>query len=310
MKRIAAVTVLLMMAASSLMAAPLGFSARSAIPAQVQQIISVDYRALRNSESGMALKSRVLPDNLKQFETALRKMNIEPDKDVEQLAFVLFRDTGMMRSVGLAQGAYDLRKFEARMKQQGVKAVPYGKNLIYPTGTGMYVCFLDASTMVFGDQPAVRKALRVRDGQSSSLGSNGEVADLISNVESEAVWSVLDKSGTEHMMGSAVGEAGSLSEYNNVKQRMIGSHYSVDFNHGIKFHLNVMTTDTVTAGTLANLLRTGMAVKKQSGTATEKTAIESLNVDNSSSSLTVVFAAGDKQFQSLLHSNLFAGVTR
>ena len=43
----------------------------AAIPADVQQIICVDYRALRNSPTALALKARVLPDNIKEFETAL-----------------------------------------------------------------------------------------------------------------------------------------------------------------------------------------------------------------------------------------------
>src|SRR4051812_5586525 len=79
-------------------AAPVGSSARSVIPAQSQQIISVDYRALRNSDSGMALKNRVLPDNLKQFEDGLKAMGINPDKDVEQLTFIAFREKNGVRS--------------------------------------------------------------------------------------------------------------------------------------------------------------------------------------------------------------------
>jgi len=51
-------------------AASLGSNARTVIPSQVQQIISVDYRALKNSDTGLALKAKVMPENLKEFETA------------------------------------------------------------------------------------------------------------------------------------------------------------------------------------------------------------------------------------------------
>ena len=60
--------------ASSAVAAPLGSSVRPAIPAEVQQIICVDYRALKNSDVAQALKAQVLPDNLKEFETALKSL--------------------------------------------------------------------------------------------------------------------------------------------------------------------------------------------------------------------------------------------
>ena len=54
------------------LAAPLGSSVRPVIPAEVQQLICVDYRALKNSDTAQQLKSQVLPENLKQFETALK----------------------------------------------------------------------------------------------------------------------------------------------------------------------------------------------------------------------------------------------
>ena len=38
---------------------PLGSSARTVIPSDIQQIISVDYRALKNSQAAQALKEQV-----------------------------------------------------------------------------------------------------------------------------------------------------------------------------------------------------------------------------------------------------------
>jgi hypothetical protein len=45
-------------------AMPLNSSARSCVPADLLQLISVDYRALKDSPTAMALKQQVLPDNL------------------------------------------------------------------------------------------------------------------------------------------------------------------------------------------------------------------------------------------------------
>ena len=49
-------------------AAPLSNNAHTVIPSAVQQIISVDYRDLRDSQTAQALRDRVMPDNIKQFE--------------------------------------------------------------------------------------------------------------------------------------------------------------------------------------------------------------------------------------------------
>ena len=51
---------------------PMGTAARSVVPMDVQQIISVDYRAVHNSPPAMALRNKLLPENLKAFETALK----------------------------------------------------------------------------------------------------------------------------------------------------------------------------------------------------------------------------------------------
>ena len=61
-------------------AASLGTAARSVIPSEVQQIINVDYRRLRNSETAMAMKAKLVPPNLKQFEDALKQYRQARDK--------------------------------------------------------------------------------------------------------------------------------------------------------------------------------------------------------------------------------------
>ena len=77
----------------SAIAAPLSSNARTVVPSAIQQIISVDYRALRDSQTAHALRDRVLPDYLKQFETALKAAGIDPDKDVEQLTLISYRSS-------------------------------------------------------------------------------------------------------------------------------------------------------------------------------------------------------------------------
>src|SRR5574340_1485292 len=91
MKRIRWCVALLLLAAAPMFAGALGSSTRAVIPADVQQIICVDYRALKNSPTATALKERVLPDSLKEFEDALRGVGVNPDTDVEQLTFASFR---------------------------------------------------------------------------------------------------------------------------------------------------------------------------------------------------------------------------
>src|SRR3954470_16255045 len=91
MRRFVIILCLAMLGSSFSFGAALGTSTRTVIPSDIQQIISVDYRALRNSPTAVALKNQLLPQNLKQFETALRGVGVNPDVDVEQLTFASFR---------------------------------------------------------------------------------------------------------------------------------------------------------------------------------------------------------------------------
>src|SRR5580700_3489329 len=103
-------------------AMPLGSSARTVIPSDVQQIISVDYRTLKNSDTAMALKDQVLPPSLKEFEGALKGIGIDPDKDVEQLTFASYRAAKQgVKGVGVAQGSFSTKAFLKKMKLNKVK---------------------------------------------------------------------------------------------------------------------------------------------------------------------------------------------
>src|SRR5438270_518875 len=193
-------------------AMPLGTNTRAIIPSDIQQIISVDYRALRASDTAMQLKQQVLPESLKQFEQALKAVGID--------------------------------------------------------------------------------------------------ADMITGVDSGPVWSVLDQQGTQNMLRSALGDASKLADYETLKKRLLGSRYVMNFASGVNFDLDVITSDSMTAATLSSLLKAGVMYKKMNATPVEKVAMDSLTVDSDSSKLQLHFKTDDKKFQSLMHSDLFAAVSR
>jgi len=309
MKRSVFLAVLLGFPAVFASAAALGTSARAVIPSEVQQIISVDYRTLRNSATALSLKDRVLPENLKQFETALQSAGVKED-DVDQLTFALFRTekTGL-KVIGIANGEFSPKIVLARFKKQKVAGQKYKLATIYPL-SGTQMTFLDDYTMLFGDMTAIKAALDARSGDAQSLASNGKVSDLIGAVENGPIWSVLDDKGSQNMLRSALGDVSKLADYDMVKKRLIGSRYQMDFNNGVNFDLDVITSDNMTASTLSSMLQLGKRLKETNATGVEKLAIESMAVDSDSNQLKVHFKTDDKKFETLLRSDLFASVSR
>jgi hypothetical protein len=110
------------------------------------------------------------------------------------------------------------------------------------------------------------------------------------------------------MMRGVLGEASQLADYDTVKKRMLGSRYTMNFNNGVKFNLDVVTSDTITAATMSSLMNAAAMYKKVSGTAAEKSAIDSTTIDSNAGTLEVRFASSDSQFASLLQSPLFQSV--
>lgn len=291
-------------------ATPLATAARTTIPSDIQQIICVDYRALRSSPTAIALRDKVLPENLKEFESALKGLGVNPEKDVEQMTFASFRSKNGIRVVGIAQGTFPMKAFLKKMATTKQKAIRYRLNQIWPMPGGMQMSFLDSYTLVFGDSAALRAALDARDGEAQSLQYNDSITKLITGVENGPVWSVLDQPGTQNMMLSALGDASKLADYETVKKRLLGSSYTMDFENGVNLDLNVLTSDSFTASTLSSLVKAGVMYKKYTGNTIEKSALDGVTVDSDSSRLRLHFKSDDKKFQSLMNTDLFASVSK
>jgi len=311
---------LLLAAANMASAAQLSTDARTAVPHDVQQLVAIDYRVMQNSAAAMDLRARVMPPELKQFEEALRKSGLNDKNDidqyVDQLAFALFRpkstgtagaDTGdRVDTLGIAQGQFPTQDIVANFRLKKVKATLVRTNRIYPMGkTGMVVCFVDPSTMVFGGTDAVKAALEARDGIATNLLTNGPMMDAMKSVDAEPLWSILDQKGTQTMMRQVLGQAGSLPDLETVQKRLNSPWYSMSFQTGVKFDLTISTGDSFASATISSLLNAALVYRKMSGSAAEKQALGATDINSEAGRLTIHFATSDTEFASLLQSPLF-----
>jgi hypothetical protein len=309
------VAVLLFGAATFASAAQLSTDARSAIPHDVQQLVVIDYRAMQDSASAMDLRNRVMPPELKQFDVALQKSGLNDNHDVDELAFALFRpeggDSDALQTVGIAQGQFSLQDILAAFRKNKVKPAMVRTNSIYPmTKAGMVLCFVDPSTMIFGEKDAVTKALDARDGVAPSMLTNASMMSAMQSVDTSSLWSILDEKGTQTMIRQLLGEAGSVTDFETIRKRLDASWYSMDFQHGVKFDLTIATGDPFTAATLSSLMTAAVMVRKMSSTDEEKAALNDTSIQSSAGQLNIAFASTDTEFSSLLHSPLFQSMVR
>jgi hypothetical protein len=314
----------LLAAATLAPGAQLSSDARGAVPHEVQQLVVIDYREMENSATAMNLRQRVMPPELKQFDEALTKSGLNDNHDVDQLAFAMFRTPGTgtksrkpgatdekMVTLGIAQGQFALQDILANFKKQSIKPLMVRTNKVYPLPkTGMVLCFVDPSTMIFGDKDAVMKALDARDGLSPSLLTNDSMMDAMKTVDNEPLWSILDQKGTQNMMKQVLGEAGSVTDFDTVQKRLQASWYSMNFSHGVKFDLTISTGDTFTAATITSLLTAALTLRKMSSGDAEKQALNGTQIASNAGQMSIHFATSDKTFNDLLKSPLFQGLVR
>jgi hypothetical protein len=291
-------------------AMPIPSSARPMMPAEIQQLIGVDYRALKDSPTAMQLKQQVLPQDLKDLEASLKGMGIDSDHDLEQLTFASFRTPKQgIQTIGVAQGSFSAKAVLKKLRLKKIAGTKYGSAMVYPMSNGLVMTFLDDNTLAFGTQASLHSAIDTRDGKRPSLDSNPTMVDQMAAVDSSPVWSVLDQQGTQNMMRSALGDASKVADYETVKKRLLASRYTMSFSNGVNFDLNVLTSDSMTAATLSSLVKAGMLYKKLNASPIEKTAIDATTVNSDSSNLQVHFQSDDQKFQTLMHSQLFAAVS-
>ena len=295
-------------------AAQLSTDARGAIPRDVQQLVAIDYRAMQNSPTAMQLRDRVMPPDLKQFDEALQRSGLNDNHDVDQLAFALFRphpESDSVDILGLAQGQFPTDEILANFKKRRIKPAMVRENQIYPMAkTGMVLCFVDQSTMIFGNMDAVKASLNARDGNAPTLLSNPTLMDAMKSTDSADLWSVLDQKGTQTMMKQLLGQAGSVADYESIRKRLQVSWYGMNFQHGVSFDMTLVTGDPFAAATVSSLLNAAVVYKKLTATDSEKAALAGTDVSSSSGKLLVHFSASNSDFASLLHSDLFQSMVK
>ena len=300
----------LLMCATAAVAMPMASSARSLVPSEIQQLIGVDYRALKDSPTAQALKAQVLPENLKEFEVALKGIGIDTDRDLDQLDFASFRtEKKGIQVIGVAQGSFSAKALIKKMKLKKISPTKYGTTSIYPMDGGFVMTFLDDNTLAFGTSDSLHSALNTRDGKRPSMDSNPVMTDQMSAVDSAALWSILDQQGTQAVIFSAMGDASKVGDYDSLKKRILASRYTMNFQSGVNLDFSVLTSDSMTAATLSTIFKGVMLYKKLNATPVEKTAIDSTTVDSDSANLQVHFKSDDQKFQALMHSPLFAAVS-
>jgi len=326
-RKIMSTVVELALLTTPIWAAPLNPATLKLIPTDAHQIISVDYATARKSASAMALKGQVLPDGLRAFESALKGIGVNPDKDLESLTFIsLGNEKDGFTMVALATGSFSSKVILTSEPLQKLKPGRYNDCLVYPMLSqaqpssnpsvldlrvqGMKMTFLSDNSLLFGDDSALKAALDTRAGHTSDFAVNRELMEVIRPIQIDPVWSVLDQQGTLNMLLFTMGkDPGLRPAYERIKDKVLSSHYSMSFDNGLRMELHMVTSDSHTSALVSSLLQAGIIYQGLTATPERRAGLENVSASTDLSDMQVRFAANQDLFQDLLRTKFFAPIS-
>ena len=88
----------------------------------------------------------------------------------------------VLRSVGVTGDRSSRRIPGGEDAKQEIKPEKYLLSYLYPMSSGMQLVFLDPTTILFGENNAIKGAIDVRDNGAESLASNNTIDDLVTSI--------------------------------------------------------------------------------------------------------------------------------
>src|SRR5579864_811109 len=199
----------------------LGTDIIALFPKEVGEFAYADLKKARTMPWFSQLQEQMLPDRFKQFEKFLASAGMDPNTQVEELAWGLIAESGSAKGdgaraaasvptgeqiVGVALGNFNPDSTEAYFKRQKLATFKARNFTLYAFGGGsgasdLFFLFIDSSTVAFGHRSVLEKMVEVRFGAEEGLMRNEKFFPLINEANgSGVVWAVLNLAYTRLAM--------------------------------------------------------------------------------------------------------------
>jgi hypothetical protein len=332
MRRVVAVgilAVLTMFAPKPARAGRLGADIIALFPKEVGEFAYADLKKARTLAWFPQLQQQMLPERFRQFEKFLASAGVDPNTQVEELAWGLVAEGVTSKTegvgsaavptgeqiVGVALGNYNPESTEAYFKAQKLPTFKARNYTLYAFGTGsgandLFFFFIDSSTAAFGHRALLEKMIEVRFGGEEGLMRNDKFFPLVNEANGTGVfWSVLNPAYTRLAMQQLAPEIQQFPDAAKIVTRMQNMIINVDASSGIDGKFQGICGSTDDANTLGQLLQMGLLYKQyQSKTENPDMAqlLTQASVTPSGDRIVVHMTLTDDQMASLIKRNTFA----
>lgn len=307
----------------------LGADIIALFPKDVGEFAYADLKKARTLKWFPQLKEQMLPERFRQFEKFLASAGVDPNSQVDELAWALVPEgltaktegTGSAavptgeEIVGVALGNYNPGSAEAYFKQQKLPTFKARGYTLYAFGTGsgpndLFFFFLDSNTAAFGHRSVLEKMIEVRFGTEEGLLQNDTLFPLINEANgSGVVWAVLNPAYTRLAMQQLAPEVEQFPEAAKLVTRMQNMIINVDASSSVDGKFQVVCGSTEDANTLGQLIQAGFLYKRyqaQKDNPDLALLLDQVRVTPAGDRLTLRMSLNDDQITALIRKNTFA----
>jgi hypothetical protein len=332
LRRLAAVVVLgalTLFSPNPARAGRLGSDIIALFPKNVGEFAYADLKKARTLPWFPQLQEQMLPDRFRQFEKFLASAGVDPNTQVEELAWglvpegVTAKTEGVGNSavptgeqiVGVALGNYNPESTEAYFKKQKLPTFKARNYTLYAFGSGsgandLFFFFIDSSTAAFGHRALLEKMIEVRFGGEEGLMRNDKFFPLVNEANgSSVVWAVLNPAYTRLAMQQLAPEINQFPDAAKLVQRMQNMIINVDASSGVDGKFQGICSSVDDANTLGQLLQMGLMYKQYQSKQDNPDMAQLLTqatVTPTGDRIVVHMTLTDDQMASLIKRNTFA----
>ena len=283
-------------------------------PKSVGEFSYADLKAARKFPWFNQLYGQVLPPKFRQFEQFLGSSGVDPNSQVEEIAWANISSGSTDDVVGIALGQFDPSSVETKLKAQKVPSFEVQGYHLYAFGSGaaagdILFVFFDSSTAAFGNRSVLEHLINVRMGGEETL-LTGKLFPLITEANGNGIiWAVLDKDHTHLAMQQLVPQAGQFPQAAAIIGRLHAMIININADSGVDAHFQAVCDSVDDANLLGAAMQAGIMYRRyqeaQGNPSLAKT-LDQVKVTPTGDRLKIEAPVSQEELLSLIQTKAFA----
>lgn len=306
-----------------LRAESLGANVIALFPKGAKEFGYADLKQARKLSWMKQFEEQTLPASYAEFQDFLRSVGINPDTQINQLAWSLGAASGdkpgalpeMTDMIGVLAGTFDSQALDTFYSAHHLRTVQRQGHTVYVCGNettcqNVYFYFVDSSTIAFGSMKALATVMANFSGEQANLGDDRQFLDLARGVNhgDVAFWGVLSGAASRKAITQLLPASAQFPQADELFKNVNSVLVSVESSDNLDASFRVIADSPQIAATLQQLLQAGLLLQQyriaQSDPDIAK-LLDSAQLAQEGNALIVSLSASSDQIAAMVKRNMF-----